>query len=181
MGPKTLTAEELACLASPARNEVFMQLRTLGQASIGDVARVMGRKPETVHYHVKALLAAGLVREAFRRPGIKKPEAVYESVGAKYRLPSPAKDAQIAGLIRKSVAAGLRQTTRGFLAAAKAAETSPETQKLLDVVRLNARLSPEDARELMRRIGEVVKFADEHRQEDGVRLVWSSLLYPAKV
>src|SRR4051812_28092657 len=110
-----LNADQLACLASPVRNEVFMQLRTIGKASVGDIAKVLGKSPEAVHYHVKALVAAGLAREAFRRPGVKKPEFVYEPVGKRLKLPNPSEGPEVAKLIRKSVAAGFRQTIRGYL------------------------------------------------------------------
>jgi DNA-binding transcriptional ArsR family regulator len=178
MRPITLSAEQLACLASPARNEVFSQLRTAGKASIGDLAKAIGKKPEAVHYHVRALVAAGLATEAFRRPGTKKPESVYEPLGKELRLPKASQGPEVAALMRKAVAAGFRQTARGYLAASKAAENDSDCKRLMHVIRLNARLSPRDAKEFLRRIEAVVRFADEHRKEEGIKLVWSSVTYP---
>jgi hypothetical protein len=180
MGPSTLTAKQLACLASPVRNEVFLQLRTLGQASVGDIARATGRKPEAVHYHVKALVQVSLAREAFRRQSAKKPEAVYEPVGKKLRLPKPTDSPEIAGLIRKTVVAGFRQSIRGYTEAARRAESDPDTLRYMHVIKLLARLSATDAKEFMKRIEDAVQFADDHRREDGLKIVWSSVVYPSK-
>jgi DNA-binding transcriptional ArsR family regulator len=180
MSHLTLNAEQLACLASPARNEVFMQLRTLGQGSIGDIARAIGRKPEAVHYHVKALVAAGLASQAYRRHSTKKPEAVFAPIGKEVRLPKGPQEPEVAALMRKAVAAGFRQTARGYLAASKAAESDSETRRWMHVIRLNARLSPEDAQEFISRIEAAVRFADQHRNDEGIKLIWSSVTYPAR-
>ena len=178
MATITLTAPQLRCLASPVRNEVFMQIRTMGQASVREIAKATGRKPEAVHYHVKSLVSAGLAREAFRRPAPKKPESVYEPIGKELRLPKPGQKPEVAALIRKSTAAGFRQTLRGYLKAARQAQTEPKIRPYLHIVRMNARLSPKDAREFLDRIEDAVKFADEHRDEEGMKLVWSSITYP---
>ena len=178
MTATVLDADQLACLASPARNEVFMRLRILGQASVGDISKQTGRSPEAVHYHVRALVQANLAREAFKRPGVKKPEAVFESVGKNLKLPKPEGDPKVSLLIRKSVAAGFRQTIRGYLKAAKSAENNPSQRELMHVIRMNARLSKRDAKELKRRIEDVVRFADRRRVEKGIKLVWSSIVFP---
>ena len=155
-----------------------MQLRVLQQASVGDLSRRTGRSPEAVHYHVKALVGAGLAEEAFKRPGVKKPEAVYQALGKDLRLPKPAANPEVASLIRKSVEAGFRQTIRGYLRAARKAELDAAQRELMHVIRMNVRLGKRDAKEMKRRIEEIVKFADSRRKEDGIKLVWSSMVFP---
>ncbi|MEA2553403.1 MAG: Helix-turn-helix domain [Fimbriimonadaceae bacterium] len=174
----TLSAEQLKCLASPARNEVFTQLRILGKASIGDVAKALGKKPESVHYHMKGLVSAGLAKEAFRRPAPKKPESVYEPVGRKLRLPAQDSGSEIATLTRKAVAAGLRQTLRGYQKASQAAEHSPKVRARMHVIKASLRLKAADAEAFFKLIEAASRFADEHRDDSGERLVWSSLVYP---
>ncbi len=178
MSVLTLTTAQLKCLASPARNEVFAQLRALGEASVRDLGAAVGKSPETVHYHVKELVAANLAKEAYRRPGTKKPEAVYVPVGKRFRLPYPAPNKRVADLIRKSVVAGFRQTARGYLEAMTRSESESALKPLTHVIRMNARLSPANAKELMDRIEAVVKFADENREEGGIKVAWSSIVYP---
>jgi len=175
---KTLNAAQLECLSSPARSEVFMQLRSIGQASIGELGRSLGKRPEAIHYHVKALVKAKLAKEAFRRPGIKKPESVYEPIGTNWRLPRMRAGSPVAEMARKTVAAGFRQSARGYLKAAERADREPHVRKRMQVIRMNIRLKPEDIPVLMEMIEAVVKFADEHKSADGERLAWSSILYP---
>jgi DNA-binding transcriptional ArsR family regulator len=178
MSKITLNAEQLACLASPARNEVFMQLRTLGKGSAGDIAKAIGKKPEAIHYHVKALVVAGLAKVAYHRPSPKKPESVYEPVGKSLELPKADAGPEIAALARKAVRAGLAATARGYLKAAELAESDAEVRSRMHLLKVNVRLSPEDAKEFLRLIEEANKFASARRAEDGIRLVWSSAVYP---
>jgi hypothetical protein len=49
----------------------------------------------------------------------------------------------------------------------------------MHVIKMIARLSPSDAKEFTQRIEAAVAFADEHRKENGVKVVWSSIVYPA--
>jgi hypothetical protein len=141
----------------------------------------VGRSPESVHYHVKALVRAGLAREAFKRPTPKKPETVYEPVGRDLKLPRPDSGPENAALIRKAVSAGFRQSARGYLRAAEAAQTRKELRQRLHVIRMNVRLAPEDVEEFLKRIEAVSEFAQQHRDEAGEKLVWSSLVYPVDV
>lgn len=173
-----LNTLQLACLASPARNEVFMQLRILGEGSAGDIARAIGKRPEAVHYHVKALVAAGLARVAFQRLSPKKPESVYEPIGKSLELPRADAGPEIAALARKAVRAGLAASARGYLKAAELAEADAEVRSRMHLLKVNVRLSPEDVKEFLRLIEEASKFASERRDEGGIRLVWSSAVYP---
>jgi len=157
---------------------VFTQLRALGEASVRDLGAAVGKSPETVHYHVKELVAANLAKEAYRRPGTKKPESVYVPVGKRFRLPSPPPNKRVAELIQKSVVAGFRQSVRGYANAMARSAEDPSLRTLIHVIRMNARLSPADAKEFMERIEMAVRFADENRQEEGVRIAWSSIVFP---
>jgi len=157
-----------------------MRLRIIGQASVGDLSRETGRSPEAVHYHVKALVSAGLAKEAFKRPGVKKPETVFEPVGKNLKLPKPVGNPKISSLIRKSVSAGFRQTIRGYLRAAQSAEIDPMRRELMHVIRLNARLARKDAKEFIRRVEQLVRFADEKRSDKGEKIVWSSIVFPSE-
>lgn len=171
-----LTADQLRALASPARNEVFSRLCSLEQASVGELARSLGRSPESVHYHVKGLLEVGLAREAFKRAGVKKPESVYEPVSRRLRLPRQ-DEPEIAELSRRAVAAGVRQMLRGFLEASEAAGAD---RRGFQVIRANLRLKPEDAEEFFRMLNAASEFAREREVADGVRMSWTSMAFPLK-
>jgi len=179
-----LTPEQLRALASPVRNEVYSRLRALEKASAGDLGRELGRSAEAVHYHLRELLRVGLIREAFRRPTQRKPESVFEPTADAVRLPDPRKSPKVAELNRRAVLAGLRMVMRGYDAASRRAARTRERHEppagRIHVVRLNVRLSEEDAREFFRRIEELARFADQRRAAEGAgtRLHWHSIVYP---
>lgn len=174
----TLNERQLACLASPARNEVLVQLRSLGEASAREVAKAVSKKPEAVHYHLKALVEVGLAIIAFKRPSPKKPEAVYRSVGDSLELPRLDAGPQVAALTRKAVKAGLSATARGYLKAAELAESDAAVRSHMHLLRMNLRLSSEDAKKFLGMIEAAQEFASAKRNESGARLVWSSAVYP---
>ena len=178
MAKITLNERQLACLASPARNEVLAQLRSLGQGSASEVAKAVSKKPQAVHYHLKALVAAGLAEVAFRRPSPKKPEAVYRPVGDSLELPRLDAVPEVAALTRKAVRAGLSATARGYLRAAELAETDAAVRSHMHLLRMNLRLSAQDAKDFLAMIEAAQQFASARRSESGIRLVWSSAVYP---
>lgn len=174
----TLNSQQLACLASPIRNQTFMTLRRMGTASARELAEEMGRTPASTHYHVKELLAAGLIREQGRRPTARKPEAIYEPVEKTYQLPNLREQPELASITRRAVTAGLRSTIRGYEAAAAKAQEDQSLREYMHVIRAAVRLSPDDAQAFMAMIESASKFAREHDTRDGVRLHWSSLVFP---
>src|SRR5947209_5304315 len=178
MAQITLNADQLACLASPARNEVFMQLRTMGQGSAREIGRALGKKPEAIHYHLKALVGAALARVAYRRPAPKKPESVYEPIGKSLRLPPANSGPAIAALARKAVRAGFGATVRGYLRAAERAEGDAIVRSRMHLIRANLRLSEEDAKPFTGMIEADSEFACSHRDDAGVQLIWSSAVFP---
>lgn len=175
----TLNADQLACMASPARNEVLVHLRALGQGSASEVAKDLGKRTQAVHYHLKALVSAGLARVAYRRPAPKKPEAVYEPIGSALQLPPPNSGPEIAAVTRKAIRAGFAATTRGYLKAAQKAEKEPASRSKMHLIRANLRLSAKDTKTFLNLLEAASKFASEHRNENGDRLNWSSAVYPS--
>ena len=157
---------------------MFSALRSLRHGSIRDIAEHLGGSPESIHYHVKALLKAKLIFQSDRRITARKPEAIYQSIAQSLRLPDLKTQPELATLARKSVVAGLRQTIRGYESAAVQAELSPELRRHILVVRAKLRLSEEDTKHFLQMIEDAVDFARERDTDEGVRLNWSSIVYP---
>jgi len=170
-----LTLPQLKCLASPACSAIYAALRALGQASAAEIGRSVGRSPATVHYHVKCLLESGLVREAFRRPTMRKPEAVFEPVTQRLRLPKPDPETGVNEYARRAVVAGLRQVMRGYERAAR--ETS-EDSRGIHVLRAQLRLKPADLDRFLEMLEAASKCAEENRAEEEPLTHWSSVCYP---
>ncbi len=170
-----LSAAQLKCLASPACSDVLQALRSLGQASATELARSISRSPATVHYHLKSLLKCSLVREAFRRPAAKKPEAVFEIAASRLKFPKVDPGSVEGELTRRAVAAGLRQVIRGY---ERAATAQMDEGVRIQVLRAQIRLKPADAKLFLEMIESASKFADEHRDEESALMHWSSVVYP---
>ena len=174
----TLNPEQLACLASPIRNDVFNNLRSLKRGSVSDVASALGKSPETIHYHVRALEKVGLIEVVAKRRTERRPEAIYASAAERYRLPTAEENPGALELTRKSVVTGLRRVAAGFEAASLASESETELGQSIHVMRLNARLSLKDFAEFTEMLERAAEFATEHESGQGQRLVWSSVVYP---
>ena len=176
MSKMVLNARQLACLASPARNEVFMQLRVLGEGSAGDIARAMGKRPEgttTTLRRSSPQTSLGW-HSVVHRP--RSPRR-FVPVGKELSLPPPNAGPEVAALSRKAVRAGLTTTVRAYMKAAETAENDGSVRARMHLIRANIRPLGECSR-VPSTIGGRLKFASEHRAEDGVRLVWSSVVYP---
>ena len=170
-----LNEEQLACLASPVRNRVHGTLRELGEASGRQIGEAIGKSPETVHYHLKALERAGLIEESARRPAPKKPESTYRPASLRLTLPSADADPKIRQLMTKAVSAGMRQFVKGYEKSA-ASEGSPA--RLFNVLRANIQLRSEHMDRFMEMIEEAGRFAVEHRDASGEAVQWLSAVYP---
>ncbi len=166
-----LNEAQLACLASPACNEIVQALRLMKTASATDLARVVEKTPATVHYHLKCLLKVEMVEIESSRATLRRPEAVFALVAKRFSLPNPATDPSVSELASRAVLAGIRQVMRGF---SKLASKSGVQRH---VIRSHCRLSPEDTKTLMQMISEASDFASSRQDPKGEVVHWSSVLY----
>jgi predicted ArsR family transcriptional regulator len=72
---------QIAALGSPARQEVVDGLQALGPSSIAELGASLGRAPDSLYYHVRALEKVGLVVRAGTRTAGPRPEALYDVPG----------------------------------------------------------------------------------------------------
>ena len=78
-GVKLLGApRQVAAVSSPLRIELMEHLSLAGRASVADLAALMGRAATALHYHVRVLHAAGIVREAGQRKAGRRSEALFQ-------------------------------------------------------------------------------------------------------
>ena len=68
---------------------------------MAELARLMGRSPTLLHYHVKLLAAAGLVRAAGRRAAGRRGEALYAGTAERFAVAgSPGDRVTLAAALR---------------------------------------------------------------------------------
>lgn len=173
-----LTSEQLTCLASPIRNDVFTMLRSLKRASVAELAQELGKSPESIHYHMGTLEKAGLIEPVAKRRTERRPETLYASTAEQFRLPTPEENPKASHLNRKSVVTGLRGVAAGFEAASIAADQRPELRRSIHILRLSLRMSRQDLAVFTEMLESAASFAAEHESSTGERLVWSSVVYP---
>lgn len=108
----------MRALVSPVRQELIDTLHALGRASIADLAERLGRPADGLYYHIRAMVAAGLVREEGQRTAGRREERVYASVAPSRRIQlryRPKQRASAAAL-RRLVSSMLRTADRDFVA-----------------------------------------------------------------
>ena len=107
---------QLKALVSSVRQDIVDTLQSLGTASTTDLAEQLGRPADGLYYHVRALLKAGLVVPAGRRPQGGRTEAVYKTVapeqGLKLNYEQPGRNAKLT--LERLVASMLRTANRNF-------------------------------------------------------------------
>lgn len=102
-------------LASPARQEILDALEASGPCTIADVGEQIGRAPDSLYFHVRQLLRAGLLVERGRRASGRRPAAIYDVPGRPltldYRALAPA---DLTPIVSAALRLGRRDFARGF-------------------------------------------------------------------
>lgn len=106
----------LRALASPVRQEIVDTLQSLGRASIAELARRLGRPADGLYYHVRALVAVGLVVDAGPRAAGRGEERVYRTFapGRPLRLRYRPDHRPSAAALRRLVGSMVRAARRDF-------------------------------------------------------------------
>jgi DNA-binding transcriptional ArsR family regulator len=113
---------QIRALASAVRQEIVDTAQALGPCAVADLARELGRAPDALYYHVRALLRVGLLVEAGARGAGRRREALYAtpSPGRGMALVYDLDDPENAAAVTAVVAGMLRATGRNFAAAYRA-------------------------------------------------------------
>lgn len=72
-----LNLEQMRCLSSTIRADVFWSFHAIDQKSVSDVATEVGKSAQTVHYHVNALVKIGLIVPGETRKRRSRIEQLY--------------------------------------------------------------------------------------------------------
>ncbi len=117
-GTKRLVSKrELEAVTSPVRQEVLEQLDHRGPASVAELARRTGRRTTALHYHVKLLHRAGLLRLAGRRPSGSRTEALYALAAPRFAVAGAAASPAVLRSAVRTIGASLRLAQREAAAA----------------------------------------------------------------
>lgn len=108
------TVEQLRALASPMAIEIIEALQTRGAATVAELGPRVGRKANSLHYHIRKLARAGLVNKVGTRRSGARTQAVYDVPADRFTGKTVPPSAQVKRLTVVAVAAGLRLATRDF-------------------------------------------------------------------
>ncbi len=106
--------EQMELLTSPMRQEIVDAVCAKGTVSVRDLALELGAAPDNLYYHLKKLLAAGLVVSVGKRKATRRHEEVFRTPGDSMRVVYDLRDARFSDAVRRAVAAALRMARRDF-------------------------------------------------------------------
>jgi DNA-binding transcriptional ArsR family regulator len=170
----------LRALGSPLRIELIGVLRTLGPASIRELAAELDRPADGLYHHVRLLLKAGIVAEQAPRKHGRRMEAVYALTTSRIagRL-DPSSPHSKQGVIRAGTAA-IRLAAREFAAAIQS-DSVIRTNGLANVRASHQRawLTDEGVFKLHRLFGQIEKLlVNQSQRKHGRRYSLTVVLAP---
>ncbi len=108
--------EQWRALRSPLRIELIQYLRALGPTTVATLAGHLGRPASGVYYHVRRLVACGLVVESQTRAAGGRGEATFRLASTRFRYDVDGPSGRNVRELRGLCAAMLRMTQRDLRA-----------------------------------------------------------------
>jgi DNA-binding transcriptional ArsR family regulator len=110
--------DQLAALASAGRQEILDVLAEMGTVSVAELAAALGRPPDALYFHLRALTRVGLVRQAGHRGTGRRTEALFRTVARElwldYTPRTPSHHRRIAAIVRSMLRIGIRDFDRAL-------------------------------------------------------------------
>lgn len=163
--------EQIEALVSPVRGLLLSTLCSSGPCSVGDLARLVGRKPRALYYHLDALVACGLVKEVGSRPTRRRQETLYDAIADTVMIDEGIRDdPEWMDAHRRAVGATLRQAMRTYdsalLAQPKDEEGGPCELRMQS---MQAQLTPAGLKRVRKKVEELLEVMREERSKhDGI-------------
>jgi len=153
------TEEQRRAIASPLRLELLGLFVDRKPLSVAEIAQRMGRPATAIHYHVRVLEKAGLLRREGRKRSARRPEVLYLPVADAFKM-EHRRDAP-----DETAAAALKTLSMAFRIAERdmqAALTNPNSKssgpyRNVYGGRMHCRLSKQDLAELNRHLRAIEK------------------------
>ena len=153
------TEEQRRAVGSPLRLEVIGLFTERKPLSVAQMAQVMGRPATAIHYHVRVLEAAGLLRRAGRKRAARRPEVLYIPTADVFKMEHRRDEPEVtAAAALKTLSMAFRMAERDM----QAALTNPKSKssgpyRNIFGGRVHCRLSKQDLAELNRHLRDIEK------------------------
>lgn len=112
------SAKQMAALAAAARQEILDVLAGMGSVSIAELAASLGRPPDALYFHIRALKQVGLVRQVGRRRRGGRTEALFRTVAPdlllEYEPRNECNRKAVTAIVSSMLRLGIRDFKRAF-------------------------------------------------------------------
>lgn len=176
------TADQMKCLASPARAEVFWNFHNTFPKSTAEVAEGLGRSASSTSYHVAELVQAGLLLAVGERKKRSRHEALYVLSSKHFSTVSHQESDDYRTNMLKGYAGLLRLLLRERTEFTEAMKARPQMLEHSAFFRNTLRMSNEAAKELVQRISaEIARATEEQTEQEGSLVAITFSVTPALV
>ena len=156
-------AEQLAALSSPVRCRIVESLSVHGPSSVREIASRVDRLPESLYYHVRALVDVGIVLQRGKRKVGRRSEAVYRLVAPRLVIDPKQRSRAYLEALTGTCAAVLRLAERNYRTSVdRGGFTLSGAKRSLLVRRCTARLDRAGLTELNQLLDRVADLLEEH-------------------
>jgi DNA-binding transcriptional ArsR family regulator len=151
-------------LTSPLRLEILEHFLA-GPLAVADLAIRMDRSPNSLYYHVRALVDVGLLLPAGTRKRGKRDEALYKLVAQTIGISGTTDDPAVIADAMKTFSAGWRMAERELREAMETGDLCEEGEQRNQIcVRQRCRLRPPALKQVNRHIDAIQKVLDREFQ-----------------
>jgi DNA-binding transcriptional ArsR family regulator len=109
---------QMAALASAVRQEIVDVLPRLGTSSVAELADALGRPPDALYYHIRALQRVGLIVRAGSAQKGRRQESLYRAVSPQLELRldprTPARQKAASAIVSSMMRMGTRDYGRSI-------------------------------------------------------------------
>lgn len=146
-------------LASPIRSEVFWSFRAHEPFSVAEVAKLLGKSAQTVHYHVNELVRVNLLIAVDERKQYARTEKLYVHRGITNLSTSSHRDREYRDEVVRGFAALARSMAKEYELAHDAMEFEPNVTSWLLYRRAILRVDESKLAAIRKRLRDVMEDA----------------------
>ena len=142
--------DAIRLLASPLRQSIVDLIVGHGPLSVAELSELLGKPADRLYYHVKRMVAVGLLIEGEQEPTNGRPGTLFDvparPVMLRYQPQSPSNRKSVQGVVDGMLRAARRDFSRGFVPGVE----TEGPQRQLWAGRAEANLTPSEVAELNR-------------------------------
>jgi DNA-binding Lrp family transcriptional regulator len=175
------TPEQLRVVSSPTAFEILQAIQVIGPVTVRELGPKLGRKSNSLHYHLRKLINAGMVHKTGSGQSGAREEAIYDVVADRFVGEDLYKNEELRHLSAKAVGSFLRIAGRNF----ENATADPQHQiqnkeiRTISALKRTARLSDQKLKEVndcIERINAI--FTENIGSDEGQMYSFTAVLVP---